>query len=417
MESIGRSQQLPFAGIRVLDMSQGWAGPLCGMLLADMGAEVITLEAVQRVDWWRGVYHRPGTREDHGWEKSSHFVPVNRNKLDLTLDLTRPRGRGLVKELIRLSDVLIENFTIRVMKNFGLEYRDVSALKPDLIMVSLPGFGMSGPWKDYAAYGQTTESMAGLVALCGYEGGSPTLQSISYGDPVAGLNAATAVMMALFHRRRTGQGQHIEVAQVEALIPHLGGPIMDWFLNRRIWPRIGNRSRWMVPHGCYPAAGHDQWVVLGVASDAEWRALCEALGQPELAEDPRFTIPSQRRRHHDALDAIIAEWTCGLDKHEVARRLQAAGVAAGAVQDAPDLLADPQLAAREFFFEIERRYVGRHRYPGPTARLSRTPAQVRQPAPLLGEHNELVLRDLLGLSESEIEELKRDRIIGDELLI
>jgi crotonobetainyl-CoA:carnitine CoA-transferase CaiB-like acyl-CoA transferase len=400
-------------GIRVLDLSMGWAGPLTAGTLAAFGAQVIKVESRGHLDWWRGgiaVFDMDDPNQP--WERSGSFNAVNRNKLGITLDLSTEAGRALVRRLIQLSDVLVENFAPRVMEQFGLTYPSVRATNPSIIMLSMPAFGLAGPWREYSGVGQTTESMGGIAALCGYEDGPPVLQPHPYGDPIAGQAGVIAVLMALRHRRRTQQGQHIELAHIDAVTPHIGGPLMDYVMNGRVQPRRGNGSPVMSPHGCYPAAGDDRWVVIASGSDEQWRRLCTVMDRPELADDPRYRTLLGRLERRAEVDALVAEWTRTRDAFEITDLLQRQGIAAGPVASNADLAADPHLQQAGYFHTLARRLVGTHSYPTTAARLSRTPARYHAPAPLLGEHSAAVLKEILGLSDAEIDRLIEEGVTG-----
>lgn len=406
---------LPLEHIRVIDISQGWAGPLAAGILGDMGAQVFKIESVQHPDWWRGFAGGRLAAGEMIWERSALFNGIARNKLGVTLNLADPQGVELLLRLLKIGDVLIENFTPRVIEGWGLRYERLRQVNPQLVMISMPGFGLNGPWRDYPALGTTTDSMSGVAALCGYEGGSPRLQTVSW-DPIVGLHGAVAVLMALRHRSLSGQGQFIELAHIEAGTSLIAQAVMDYSMNRRVWPRRGNRDWSMAPHGCYRCKGDDSWLVIAVRSDEEWASLCRVIGRAELAADPRFATVTGRLANHAALDAIIEAWTGRHDHQEAMEVLQAAGVPAGAVLSAPELLADANLNARGFFETVDRPFVGSHPYPGVTIRMSRTPAHIREPAPTLGQHNRLVIQETLGLTEAEMRRLAEDKVIGSEPL-
>lgn len=402
---------MPLENIRVIDISQGWAGPLAARVLGDLGAQVFKIESIQHPDWWRGRAPQGAT----SWERNALFNGVARNKFGATLNLADPRGRELLLRFLKIADVLVENFTPRVIEGWGLRFERLRQLNPSLVMMSMPGFGLTGPWRDYPALGTTTDSMSGVAALCGYEGGGPRLQSVSW-DPIAGLHGAAALLLALHHRSQTGEGQFIELSHIEAGTSLIAQAVMDYSMNRRIWPRRGNRDWSMAPHGCYRCKGDDKWLVVAVRSDEEWAALCRAIGHPELGADPRFATTTDRLTNQDVLDPLIQGWTERLDHREAMEALQAAGVPAGAVLSAAEVLGDPHLNAREFFETVARPFVGTHPYPGVTIRMSRTPGHIRMPAPTLGQHNRFVLQDTLGLSDDELSRLEELQIIGTQPL-
>jgi crotonobetainyl-CoA:carnitine CoA-transferase CaiB-like acyl-CoA transferase len=431
--------RLPLEGIRVLDLSMWQAGPTVTMVMGDMGAEIVKIEALQRLDGWRGG---AGLTENRAYERAPNWNGLNRNKLGLTLDLKHPAGAALFKRLVTVADVVVENYTPRVMHDFGLAYDVLQELNPGLVMISLSGFGATGPWRDFSAFAFPTEEMAGYSQLTGYEGGGPPmLAGHPITDAMAGMMGTFSVLVALEHRRRGGRGQYLDLSQVEALTGLIGEAVVDYSMNGRTLPRIGNRHPWMAPHGVYPtrnaerartnaehppvgepggvprAATHaphpdDAWVAIAVGTDAQWRALCEAMGRADLADDPRFATLPPRRHNQDELDGYIEEWTRGRSHYEVMHALQQAGIAAGPVLTPAQILSDPHLEARGFFEVLDRAEVGGHPYPGPAFKLSKTPGRLRRPAPLLGEHNDYVLRELLGMPDDELRALASEDVIG-----
>jgi crotonobetainyl-CoA:carnitine CoA-transferase CaiB-like acyl-CoA transferase len=400
-------------GIRVTDATNSWSGPYTAQLLASMGAEVIKVESIQYLDTWRGG----GTRSLEGealWERSPLWNSVNAGKLSITLDLSRPKGVEIFKKLVKISDIVAENYTPRVMKSFGLDYPVLSEVNPGIIMISLPAHGSTGPWKDYPGFAASIEQMAGIPQLTGYPDGPPKMSGAGFTDPIAGVNGMIAIMMALLYRQMTGKGQYIDLSQIEALTCLIGDAIADYSMNKRVQPRRGNRHPSMAPHGCYRCQGDDLWVDIAVSSDEEWRQFCRAIGSPAWTEEERFADALSRWQHQDELDRLVEEWTVQHDHYQVMNTLQQAGVAAGAVLTTAELLADPHLKERGTFQVVERAIVGPHPYPVPSApmRLSECPAEIRRPAPLLGEHNDYVLGELLGMSREEIQSLADDNIIG-----
>ena len=414
------------AGIRVLDLSRVWAGPLATKMLADMGAEVILIEAPNaRMDkatleltnqlWQAGrrfSYFPDGDPGEQPWNRQAMFNDFNRNKLGIALALNTPQGKEIFKRLVKISDVVLENYTPRVMKNFGLDYPVLKEINPGIIMISMPGYGMSGPYRDYPAYGSGLEQHAGFSSRIGYADSAPYRTQNSYPDPVASVNAASAIMLALWHRRRTGRGQYIELAQIETSICLLGEVILDYSMNQRPPQRMGNRHAFMAPHGCYRCRGEDMWVTIAVARDEEWEALCQVMGGPPWSKEGRFAGQLSRWQNQDELDKLIEGWTIGYDHYEVMHLLQKVGVAAGAVLNVKEMLNDPQLKERGYFIELTHPQAGSHLYTGFPVKLSRTPACGSWPAPCLGEHNEYVLGEMLGLSEGEIAQLAKDQIIS-----
>ena len=397
--------RLPLTGVRVLDLSRVWAGPLATKFLADMGAEVIKVQpvrhfALDRLDNATGYWHQ-----------------CNANKQAICIEFARPEGIALFKGLAAVSDVVLENFTPRVMPGFGLGYDVLSRINPQLVMISCPAMGTTGPEAGYAALGESIEALAGIVAQTGYrDEDRPMKSGINYADPIVGMQAAAAVLAALVHRRRTGAGQFIDLSMRETTVSLIGEQILDYAANGRLPQRIGNRHPFFAPQGAYRCRGEDQWLTICVRSDAEWRALCNVIGRPELAADPRVADVAGRRAHHDELDAILSEWAEAQDKHRATEALQAAGVAAAPVLHIPELIADPHLNARRFWVPVEQPGFGTHPYPTLPFQLTRAPVEVKTPPPQFAEHNRRVLGGLLGLSEAEVARLEAARVISPQPL-
>jgi crotonobetainyl-CoA:carnitine CoA-transferase CaiB-like acyl-CoA transferase len=422
---------LPLAGVRIVDLTMVWAGPYATRLLADMGADVIKVEGVANFDLVRGLAGFPPDGPERPWDRSAYFNEYNRNKRGITLDLARPEGRRALLDLVRVADALIENYRADVLEGLGLGPDVLHAERPDLVIVSMPGFAKDGPERDQVGYGPTIEQMGGLVALTGYADGPPQKTGISYGDPVAGIMAAGALVTALVRRQRTGKGAVVEVSQRDNMIGLIGEAVLDWAMNRRLQPRRGNRHPRMAPHGVYPcrplpeAEGRpqgllsattratDRWVAVAVATDAQWRALCKAIGRPELADDPRYAGAAARLAHQDELDALLREWTAERTDDEAMALLQARGIPASAVRTPLTLTTDPHLAARGFYREVDHPVVGRHRVAGPLWNLSSPRVEIRAPAPCFGQHTDTVLMDLVGLSAEAVRRLRDLGVTGD----
>jgi crotonobetainyl-CoA:carnitine CoA-transferase CaiB-like acyl-CoA transferase len=403
--------RLPLHGIRVLDLTMAWAGPYGTRLLADMGAEVIKIEAVNNWDVLRALN---GQRPDveRVWDKSPYFNAINRNKYGIALDLSNPRGRNLFLRLAAISDVVIDNFRAEVMDKLGLDYEALSEANDQIIVLTMPGHGKTGPERDFVTYGTTIEALSGLAHLSGYEGGPPHKTGIAYPDPLAGVGAAAAVALALWDRRRTGRGQYIELAQRENMISVIGEFIVAFSLNGREPPRRGNRHSSMAPHGCYPCAGEDEWITIACEDDAQFAALCSVLDRAELAGEPRFADVVSRFRNQGALDEVIASWTREQTKGTAADALQGAGVPAMPVLSVPEVYEDPQLRERDFFETVSHAIAGVWNIEGPHWRMSESPAHIRLPAPSFGEHNNHVFRELLALSDEDIRRIEAEGITG-----
>jgi crotonobetainyl-CoA:carnitine CoA-transferase CaiB-like acyl-CoA transferase len=412
---------LPLEGIRVIDLSMWFAGPMAGRLLADMGAEVIKIESLRHIDPWRGAVDADVIRErfpervvsDRPYDCSPGFNLQNRNKYGITLDLGTGQGKELFKKLVEIGDIVLENYSPRVMAKFGLDYPVLKKVNPRIIMMSLPALGRTGPDKDCLAFGQTIDCLSGMAYLTGYMAEEPMLQSgLSYGDPLSGMNAAFAVISALHYRRRCGKGLHIDLSQVEGVIAFNADTIMDYTMNGRVRERIGNRHRSIAPHGCYRCQGEDSWVVIAVPSDSVWQRFCQAIGQPSWTGDARFSDVLGRYRYQDELDRLIEVWTLQHDHYEVMRILQQADIPSGPVLDAKELVEETHLNGRGFFETVTHPEAGTHPYIGAFARFSKTPLSIRMPAPCFGEHNRYVFGELLGLSQEEMAALEEQGIIG-----
>jgi len=400
--------------LRVVDLTNGWAGPLSTCLLGDFGAEVIKIESPSHMDWWRGAGLQGTTDGTKPYEQSPTFNTVNRNKYGIALELTHPRGRELFCELIRVSDVLIANYPLRSLRKLGIDYAALSAVNPRLVMVALPAFGNSGPDREYVGFGCTTEAMAGITGVSGYEGGPPQMLSNAIGDPGTALNACFAALVGLFEQERRGAGVSIDLSHVEGLLPMNAEALLDYTINGRVQGQRGNRHPTMAPHGCYLCKGDDEWVMITVASDAEWEKFRDVLGNPTWARAEKFATVAGRKTAEDELDNYITAWTKEHEHYEVMELLQNAGVAAGAVLSGPEILSDAHLAAREFLLAIDKAEAGMHLYPGFVPRFHSNPSVMRLPPPCFGEHNAYVFGTILGLSPEELEGLAKERIISTE---
>lgn len=404
------ASRLPLEGVRVADFSWVWAGPFCAMHLAHLGAEVIKLESNVHIDAARRLAYYPKDMEP-GVNRCALFNQWGQGKKSILLNLTTEKGIAIAKELISKSDVVLQNFATGVMDKLGLDYQTLKKLKPDIIMASISGYGQTGPQRKYIAYGPAIPPLTGLSSLTGYAGGPPQEVGMAYGDPTSGIHAAVAICAALAARQRTGQGQHVDVSlwqTVAALVPE---GWMDYAMNGTQPSRQGNHDLWMSPHNCFRCAGEDEWVTIACGTEEEWRALCRAIGQPQLATDTRFASASARKAHEEALDQIITAWTTACEKWEVTRMLQAVGVAAFPSMSGKDLVEDPHLNARDFFVRLPHPEVGVRTHMGMPWLLTRGPNGVRRPAPLLGQDTEQVLHDVLGYSAQDVARLKDEQIL------
>ena len=430
------NEGLPLAGIRAVGVTAVLAGPYASQLLADWGCEVISVESTQRrqlqtrgfslrfpegkkvkvedgAPWpWGYPDGKPGERP---WNRFSAFNAHNRNKLAMTVDLTKPKGMEILRRLVRLSDIFIENNTPSTMDHLGITYEWLKEARPDIIAIRMPAFGLSGPYKDYRTFGSGPEATVGFAWLRGYTDldKSVSTTSTAHCDATGGVNAALAVLMALHYRRRTGRGQLIELAQVEGFIPQLGEAVMDYTMNRRIQNSLGNRDlHGAAPCGNYRCKGNDRWVSITVRGDQEWESFCRALGNPEWTKDAKFSTALSRYRNQDDLDKLVESWTLEHDHYAVMFMLQEAGVAAAPLLDGADAYRDQHLAEMGIFEKVTHPEAGTHSYSGIGWTQARTPNHIRRYACLLGEDNEYVYKELLGVSDEEYAELEREGHIG-----
>ncbi len=403
---------LPFRDLRVLDLGTFWAGPLVGMYFATHGADVIKVESIQRPDGFRftATYRQLG--EDF-YEHSPTYQGSNHGKRDLTLDLRHEEARELLLRLVADSDVLIENFSPRVMENFGLTYETLTQVKPDLILVRMPGFGLEGPWRDYVGWAMVIEQASGMTWVTGHPDGEP-LNPGGFIDCGVSMHVGVAVQAALMHRERTGEGQHIEVAQLETGACLTAEQVIAYSMNGTVQGRHGNRDREIAPQGVYAARG-GAWVALSIRDDHEWTRFVGALGRPEWARDPVLATRQGRQDRHDELDERIAAWMGERSAEDAVEAMRAAGIPAAEALVATNMYGEPQLEARGFYQELEHARSGIRRYPVWPMRFSYGPdPQYASVSPTLGQHNEEILGDL-GLSERDLARLRSASIIGEKM--
>ena len=399
----------PLDGIRVADFCWAWAGPYGALQLAHLGADVIRIESAKRLCPSRLI--PPWPDNESGVNRAGYFNQYNQGKRSLTLDLKAPEAIAIAKTLVSKSDIVMNNFASGVMEKLGVGYDVLRRIKPDIIMVSLPGYGTSGPEKDFVSYGPPQVAQSGLSALTGYVGGPPMMAGFSYGDPNGGVHATFAVMAALLHREKTGQGQYIDLSQWEAAIMLLPEALMDYSMNGTQPERMGNRDPHMAPHGVFRSKGDDRWVSLSVRDEAEWQRLCEVMGQPELSSDTRFANLAARKENEAALEEIVTAWTQERTADEATQALQNAAIPAYPALDALDMVNSPHVGARDYFVELEHPEVGTRRHMGIPWTMSRTPCEIRRPAPCLGQDTDAVLTDVVGLSQDEIAALREKDIL------
>jgi crotonobetainyl-CoA:carnitine CoA-transferase CaiB-like acyl-CoA transferase len=379
------------SGLRVLDFTWVLAGPYATRILADFGAEVIKVQSKKIAK---------GAESN----LTGYFNNWNRNKRSITLDLSYPEAREIALKLTALSDIVIENFSPRVMSNWGLNYEQLKKVKPNLIMVSMSGMGQTGLWKDFVAFGPTLQALSGLTYLTSFTQESPMGTGYAYADPIAGLYAVFAVLAALEYRDRTGKGQYIDLSEYEAICTLMGPTLLNASVNHKdVFPQ-GNRSDDIpaAPYGCYKCSGIDRWCVIAVFNETEWENLCNILGRPDWTGEERFSTLSKRKEHADELGKLLEQWTLQYTSEEVVNLLQEAGVPAGAVQNAEDLAKDPQLIAREFFVHLEHPTLGETVSDASPIKFEESSTMGWKAAPLLGEDNRYVYMELLSLTEGEL---------------
>ncbi|MFC1893169.1 CaiB/BaiF CoA transferase family protein [Chloroflexota bacterium] len=407
----------PLDGYRVLDFGTAWAGPQVGLILADMGAEVIKVETKTRPDGAR--LGRPMTGEDiAGGDKGKWldmqpiFHGINRNKLSFTIDLKTPKGRDIIYQLVKISDVALDNSSPGAMERLGLDHKSLEQIRPDIISISLTGCGETGPLKDTLVYAPLIISLGGLQNMIGYYGeDTPMGVMFAYGDANASIHAAFSTLAALWHREMTGEGQHIELSESGVVTCLLGEAVMDYSMNGRVTKPIGNRHPHMCPHNAYRCQGDDKWVTIAVKTEKEWENFCKTIGEPHWTRDAKFADLNGRIAHQEELDKLITTWTINNSPDEVTDILQQAGVAAMPVMDIADQFSHPFYQERQTYLEIEHPLVGVELLYANPMRLSQTPGDIRRPAPSIGEHNQYVLGELLGMSDEQITRLTQEKVI------
>lgn len=398
----------PLSGVRVVDFTWALAGPYATELLAFLGAQVIKIESTQRLDLLRRISGVLGMEDESDPEKSPQFNTINLNKLGITLNLSHPKGVALVKQLVKTADVVMDNFSPGVIERLGLGYTVLRQVRPDIIMLSLSAAGRDGP-ENPLGYALIFAALGGLGHITGYPDGAPGLIRAPV-DAIVASTAAFAILAALAHRQETGQGQYIDLSATEAVSCLIGDSLMEYTMNARSPARMGNGDQVMAPHNLYRCAGEERWVSIAVGSEAEWRGLCRALGNPPWTREKRFASPLSRWQHQEDLDRLISQWTQSRSPWEVTELLQRRGVAAFPCLDARDVFTDGHLKERGYAVEVEHPRQGRNTVSGPPWKMSATPPQVLRPAPLLGQHQDLVFGELLGLSPQEIEVLRREGV-------
>lgn len=401
---------LPLSGIRVLDFTWAWAGPFCTLQLAHLGAEVIRIETTARPACPTRLLP-PFADDVPGPNRAGYFNQYNQGKKSILMNLARPEAVELVGEMVKQCDIVADNFAAGVMDKLGLGYDKLRKFKPDLIMISMSGYGQTGPFKGFIGYGPPASAASGMFFGTGYEGGEPGEIGISYPDPNAGVFGAFALLAALAHRALTGEGQYIDQSQLETALVMMPEGLLEYEINRREPVRAGNHDPLMAPNECYRAAGDDEWVSIAVGNEEEWKALCRAIEKPELAQDPRFATAALRKQNEITLDRIVSEWTRARDRWQIARALQAAGVAAFPAMSNKDLAEDPHLNERGYLVRLPHPEIGDRVHAGIPWKMSATRCSVRTPAPMRGTDTEEVMKSLLGYTRDKVEQLRKAGVL------
>lgn len=401
--------KMALEGIRVADFSWVWAGPYCTSLLGYLGAEVIKIESMKRVDQTRqGSIMNGDTFE--GVNSSPTFNNANLNKKGVSIDITTEKGQEIARRLVAQCDVVVANMRPGKMDKLHLGYEDLKKVKPDIIMLESTGFGVTGPYRGFAGFAPIFASMGGLANLTGYTDGAPNPMS-GVQDLRAATQAAYAILAALYHRKKTGEGQYIDCSSSECITALVGNEMMEYTMNGRSLGRTGNTDPVMAPHNVYRCKGDDKWVSVAVGTEEEWQNLVHAMGDPDWAKDEKFADMYARHKNSAELDRHMAEWTIRFTHMEVMEMLQSAGVAAMPSFCASEILENPHVKARDVITSVQHPVLGRQYVLNPPWKLSETPAAIRKSAPCMGENNEDVFMGLMGMSPERYQDLVDRRII------
>ena len=399
----------PLSGYRVLDFGWVLAGAIPGMVLADMGAEVLKVETRQRMDYMR--LGRPIVGDEPDPEQHPMFHNVNRGKLSICLNTTKPEAIELVKRLVPHCDVVIENFSPGVMDRLGLGYSVISGIKPEIVMASISSNGQTGPLRDLRAYAPSIGAMSGLDSTLGYEGERPLGLKHAYADIAGALHGVFAIASALHQRQRTGHGQYIDLSMLRATVATMGVGLMEYEMTGRVMMPKGNHDPVMAPYGNYPCLGDDAWVSIAVRTEEEWQGLKQAMSSPSWCDEEIFASRYSRLDHRDELDDNLKTWTRHRAAEDITELLQAHGVAAIPVMGAEERLFNPHFQERGLYTDIEHPSLGAEPIYNLMWKLSQTPPSIRRHAPLMGEHNRQIFGDLLGMAEDEISRLEEEQVL------
>ena len=401
-----------FEGIKVADFTWAATGPQVGRTLAEHGATVIRIETHRKPDLCRVVHPFMGKP---GINKSPFSAILNTNKYGIALDLTTPKGKEIARKLIKWADIVSDSFTPGTMKKLGLDYDEARKIKPDIIYCSTCSQGQYGPHAMLGVYGIQTAPVAGFSMLTGYPDRDPVVVYGAYTDYVSPWSLISYLVAALCYRRKTGKGVYLDHSQCEAALTFLAPAILDYIVNGRVMNRMANRDPNAAPHGVYPCLGEDRWIAIAVTNNKEWEKFCQVIGSPEWTRELKFATLISRKENEDELDGLIGKWTIHHTAERILTNMQANGVPAGIVQTMEDLFNhDPQLKHREFFVRLQHTEMGIHSYYNESARFSKTPVRLTKAAPCLGEDNEFVYKEILGMTDDDIADLLIDGVITTE---
>lgn len=399
-------------GIKVADFSWAAAGPQVGRELAEHGATVIRVENHRHLDPIRTF--QPFKDGKPGVNRGAFYAEYNTNKLSIALDLTKPRGKEVALKLVAWADVVTEAMTPGSMADLGLDYESCRKVNPSVIYLSTSQQGESGPHRDFKGVGHHVNAVAGYSSTTGWPDSDPTMIFSAYSDFIAPWYSIVAILGALLRRRKTGQGMRIEQSQMECGVAFLGAHVLNQTVNQKDLPRRGNSDFFMCPHGVYPCRGQDRWVAIAAQDEDQWLSLCEVMGNPRWTQEPRFTTLAERKKNEAELDRLIGEWTKGFTPEQVMATVQSAGVPAGVVENAEDLLNDPQLKHRNHYRVLNHPEIGPHSYHAPAYKLSETPCDIKRPGPMLGQDNDYVYKEILGLTDDDIADMLAEGVITTE---
>lgn len=397
-------------GIRILDLTRIYTGPYCSMLFADMGAEVIKIEPPGgELIRDNPPLAKEGEGGPHDRSRSGYFLTLNRNKYGITLNLKHPKGMGIFKELVKIGDIVLENYAPGVMKRLGIDYPVLREINPRIITCSISGFGQWGPYSERIAFDVISQAMSGLMSITGHPGGSPTRVGTSLGDVNASVHAAFAIMAALWYREKSGVGQYIDASMQEAMVSILEGAIVRWTMGKELLTPIGSHNPHDAPMGAYKCK--DGYIIIATVGDEHWHRFCRAIGRPKWASDPQFRTKRQRWEKKFILAEEIEKWAANYTVEEAGEILDRERVANSAILNIQQVVDDPHLNARGYFVEVDHPIIGKAKIPGIPFKLSETPGEVERPSPLVGEHNELILGKYLGISGAEVKQLKAEGVL------